>query len=94
MIFTDTTFENTKVDLDMNQYIRCTFKNCGLVYSGSGAVSLEGCTFHEVKWQFAGYAANTLAFMQGMYNGSGVGGKKLIEGIFDQIRFGELVAAN
>ena len=90
MEFRDRTFEDVRIELDANQYVNCTFKRCRIVYSGAGPFSLDGCTFDDVRWQFSGRAANTLAFMQGMYHGSGLGGRKLIEDIFNQIRFGEL----
>jgi len=87
MEYNKRTFLDEEVVLDNNTFINCEFKGSNLIYSGDGTVVLKDCGFDSVRWTFSGSASNTLKFMQGLYHGAGVGGKKLIEETFNQIRF-------
>jgi hypothetical protein len=90
----DKTFGDEAVMLDNSSFIRCHFDGSNLIYSGSGPVNLSECAFKNVKWTFSGNASNTLKFMQGLYHGAGVNGKKLIEETFNQIRFSDFEHAS
>ncbi len=84
------TFQDTKIALDGNDYVRCTFEKCSLVFSGSKPVKFIECVFgKEVSWSFAGSAALTLNFMRVLYHGAGPGGQALIERTFEHIRKGK-----
>jgi hypothetical protein len=80
------TYENVKVKLDNSEFKECKFINCVMEYSGTGPVSLSGCSFENVNWVFTGPAQNTLQFLHGIYHGMGEGGKKLIEQTFENIK--------
>ena len=80
------TYEGGTVQLDNNEFIRCKFQKCRLVFGGTGPVSMVECEFIEVSWEFTGPAQNTLVFLRAMYHGMGDGGEKLVESTFDNIR--------
>ncbi len=72
------TFTEQTVDLDGNQYVRCRFENCALVFRRSDGVGLEGNVFNErCRWQLAGPAERTMQFLKGLYHG---GAQDLVEG--------------
>lgn len=81
------------VQLDNNSFSDCRFDGCRMVYSGLGPVSLQGCSFSNVSWEFAGGAQNTISFLSGIYNGMGEGGRVLVENTFAAIRGGNLQPA-
>lgn len=80
------TYTNTEVLLDNATFKSCVFKNCTLVYSGTGPVSLIDCVFERPSWRFTGAADNTLKFLRALYHGMGDTGKQLVENTFEQIR--------
>lgn len=82
----DNVYENLTVKLDNDEFLRCTFINCRMEYSGSGPLSLVECSFVNTQWAFTGPAKNTLRFMRAVYHGTGEGGKKMIEKTFEQIK--------
>jgi len=86
MKFEGKTFKNETIDIDFNQFSKCQFENCTLVYHGYGVIGMDGCSFNNVNWSFADAAASTLQFMHGLYHGAGEGGKNLIELTFNNIR--------
>ncbi len=86
MKVTGKTFKNETIEIDFNGFSNCQFDGCTFVYHGYGEIGFDGCTFTNVSWTFAGAAANTLKFMQGLYHGAGEGGKNLIESTFTNIR--------
>ena len=63
-------FENEtltgRVLLDGATFESCQFVDAVLVYRGVMGLSLKGCTFHNVRFEFEGPAANTLAVLQAM----------------------------
>lgn len=81
-------FENQVVQLDGNQYIRCTFQGCTLQYGGSEIPTLKDNEFNRCKWEFTDAAERTIKFMIGLYRGAGEGGRELIEQTFKNIRRG------
>jgi hypothetical protein len=60
------TFRNERVSLDENAYEQCDFVVCDLVYSGSGTVSLVGCSFRDCAFRFEGAAGNVVAFLNAL----------------------------
>ncbi len=84
--FESSTFKNTRVVLDGNQYVKCVFENCVLVFMATGPVGLTNCTFINVRWTLEGAAALTMQFLKALYQGAGEGGQQLVESLFAQIR--------
>lgn len=78
-------FKDTVVNLDGSTYESCTFERCVMLFSGLMPSSLKGNTFTECQWEFAGPAANTIAFMAALHSGRG---KDLIEKTLEEIRRG------
>ena len=61
----DDTFTG-EVELDGDEFYNCTFSGALLIYLGGPPPSLSGCSFTDVKFEFRGAAANTVAFIQTM----------------------------
>lgn len=76
-------FRNERVMLDNHHYIRCTFDDCDLVFTGTGQVGLTGNELNNCRWLFDGPAAQTLAFLKGLYHG---GGRDLVEAWISDVR--------
>lgn len=89
-IYEDTTFESQRVDLDGNEYERCTFRSCELVYSGGVPPVLVDNTMSGCQWQFDGAAGRTIAFMQALYHGGGEGARRLVEETIENMMRGTL----
>lgn len=79
-------FNKLNISVDYKNFVKCKFTDCVLVYHGSEAVNIQNCTFNNVKWSFAGYAANTIEFMRAMYKDTGTGGHFAIEEVFESIK--------
>lgn len=73
------------INLDSNEYVRCTFKRCRIVFSGTGPVSLIDNSFDECKWAFEGPAAATIQFMTMPYQ-SGGGARTLVERTIENMK--------
>ena len=84
MIVKNKKFRNTFISLDGGTFEKCTFEKCKMIYSGYLPVSLIHCTYGpDLEWSFDGPAANTIAFMRGLYES---GATQLIENTFESIR--------
>ena len=83
MIAEKMAFEGKKIVLDGGSFYACQFKSCTLIYNGMMPVTMDGCSFDNCEWQFAGPALNTFNFMQALYVS---GAKDLIENIFRNVR--------
>jgi predicted small metal-binding protein len=81
-------FEEEVVVLDYNQFTKCRFEGCQLVFNGEGPFGFEECEFTECDWQFAGSAAVTLHFLHMMHAHGGVL-KEIADDMIDQIRGGD-----
>jgi len=88
MRYVGQTFEQMQVNLDGNQFERCTFIRCRIVYTAAGTFAIDGCTFTTCDWQFDGPAERTLYYLSALYRGLGPQGQELVEAIFRQIREG------
>jgi hypothetical protein len=83
MIARKQTFTGATISLDGSSFSECEFNRCTLIFSGFLPVMLQSNSFSNCKWEFAGAAQNTLAFMTALYEG---GASDLIEATFDKIR--------
>lgn len=71
--FISNTYKNATVQLDGNNFVRCTFEKCRLEYSGGSPPSLIENSFIDCQWVFNEGAANTATFLRSLVAG-GVGG--------------------
>ena len=81
-------FTGEAIVLDGSSFKNCTFTNCQMTFCGGELPKLSGCSFEGCNWQFGKDAANTIAFLSGMYNG---GFDTLIEGVFHEVRKGVMI---
>jgi len=86
--FEDKSFRQGEIALDGSSFVRCRFEGCQMVYAGGAPPMLSGCQFDDCSWNFAGEAANTIAFLSGFYNG---GFEDLVEATFHRIRKGDMI---
>ena len=90
MKFEGKTFLGETISLDYNDFVKCEFRDCNLIYHGFGTVGIVDCSFYLVRWTFSDAASHTIDFLTALYSGSGEGGKKLIESTFANIRSGKI----
>jgi hypothetical protein len=79
MIITNQVFEDIGISIDGDTYIRCTFKNCTLNFSGALPVNIHSSVFTDCHWNFLGSAQVTINFLLNIYHNVG---KELIEQLF------------
>lgn len=85
MIFENTIFSNTRVDLDGVKFRNVTFNKCVLVFTGQSSeeLSLVGCSFNNCQWRFEGAAGNALNFINTLASAMGQpAGKRFIKSLF------------
>lgn len=80
--FEDSTFEDSPVSVDGNEYDRCTFRRCTLVYAGLGPVSMTNSKFDSCQWRFDGAAGRTIGVLRNLHAG---GWKEMVENIAEEI---------
>jgi hypothetical protein len=83
MIAHSQTFKDCTIVLDGCSFYTCTFERCVLIYTAALPVILDKNTFAGCRWEFAGAAQETLAFMAGLYAD---GATEIIEATFDHVR--------
>jgi hypothetical protein len=76
-IFADSTFTDSTLVLDENEYTGCTFTRCILVYRG-GDLRLVRNTFHDCRWSFDGAAARTVALLQALAKNCGPDAEQMV----------------
>ena len=81
-------FEQTAINLDGNQFERCIFIECKIIYTAIDTFAIDGCTFVRCDWVIDGPAERTLFYLSELYRGLGPQGEELVEAIFQQIRDG------
>ena len=86
MKISNRTFLNEEIRLDFATFENCRFEGCTLIYGGYGLVSMNGCSFDNVKWVFADAARNTLEFIEAIYRGAGPVGQELVEKVIENIK--------
>jgi hypothetical protein len=82
----DKTFSGTTETIDGNEYVNCKFKNCLLEYGGGEIPTINGCSFDDCRWEFKDAAMRTLILLRSMYHGMGVGGQRMVDTTFNEIR--------
>ncbi|HZQ72049.1 MAG TPA: hypothetical protein VFB08_03970 [Burkholderiales bacterium] len=83
MKYSQEVFANQPVELDGNEFDRCTFRKCELKYRGGELPVLNGCHFDSSPFIFGNQAGNTLAMLRSMYH---AGLQPLVEHLFDEVR--------
>jgi hypothetical protein len=62
------TFTGSRIELDGNEFIGCKFISCTFVYAAKGPVTLSGNDISgDLKFEFAGAAADTLQMLQAIW---------------------------
>jgi hypothetical protein len=84
MRFEDRRYGNELINLNGNDFRRCTFEGSEMIFNGVGPVGLVDCNFINCRWKFEGPASDTVAFMKELY-ATGGGGKELIVATFNNI---------
>lgn len=85
MVHREQEFTNLNVSLDGGTYVRCRFSKCNLLFSGLLPATFDDCEFKDCVWDFAGPAANTLAFMRMLYQAGGEIRRQMDE-VIDKVR--------
>lgn len=88
MRYVGQTFQQETINLDGNQFERCAFIRCKIVYTAADTFSIDGCTFTICDWVFDGPAERTLFYLSALYRGLGPQGQELVDVIFQQIKQG------
>jgi hypothetical protein len=83
MKYTNKVFKDQSVDLDGNEFDRCTFQGCEVKYYGGELPILNGCHFDNAPFVFEKGAGNTLAMLRGLYHG---GLSQNVESLFEDLR--------
>jgi hypothetical protein len=78
----NSTFSYSVVTLDDNEYEKCVFNNCTLVYKGGPLPMLRDCQLKDCKWTFEDAALRTFHWMMNLYRID----KGLGEDLFAKIR--------
>lgn len=81
--FENQTFLNQSLVIDGNEYDRCKFIGCNIVFTGVQDVSLTHNSFDHCRWSLDGPAARTIQYMAALYAG---GARELVEATFKNIR--------
>lgn len=63
-------FTKQRIVLDGNQFVRCTFDRCTLIFKGQSSFGFDQCTFIAPVLIFESYAGNTVAQLQKMWSDS------------------------
>lgn len=88
MRYVNQTFNDEAIDVDGNQFHRCTFNRCKIIFNGKAGTEFVGCLFNQCDWVFDKGAEETLQYLAGLYSGLGPGGQNIVEAVFDSIRQG------
>jgi hypothetical protein len=80
-----TTFKNSDVVLDGNEYVGCTFESCTFIYSATGPFTLNGNQISaNCRFAFRGAASDTVNAMKGIYS-MGEWGRRHVLATFQSI---------
>ena len=71
------------IEVDGNEYVKCVFTNCQLVYRGGLIPTIRDCSFKEISVRFEDEAKSTLEFMMMLQAG---GFHSIIEPTLENIR--------
>src|SRR5215218_1853227 len=84
----DLLITDENVVVDGKTFNNCRFVECRILYKGGKVPEFTNCAFESCQWVFDGPAENTIQYFALLYTGLGLGGREIIEGIFDSIRQG------
>ncbi len=77
-------FVDREIELDDNDFDKCSFKDCNLIYRGGPVPSVTNCSFDDdCRLTFDGCAANAVRFLASLHQ-SGFGA--VVERTFNSIR--------
>lgn len=68
MRFVDKVFYDTDINLDGNEFVRCTFDGCQIRYSGGEVPKMTDCTFVNVGFAFDHSAGRTVKLLAALSN--------------------------
>lgn len=88
MRFEDRDFQGEKIQLDGNEFYRCRFSQCTLIYAALQLPLLKSCSFADCTWSYTGAAAKTLQFLSALHREF----RELVEQTFEDIRKGNIHA--
>jgi hypothetical protein len=88
MVYENLLITDENVKVDGKTFRNCRFVNCRIIYAGGKVPEFTDCVFESCQWVFDGPAENTIQYFALLSNGLGLGGRELIEGVFDSIRQG------
>jgi hypothetical protein len=83
------TYTGETIDVDGQEFIKCTFQGCDMVYSGGVTPRMQNCELVDCRWGFDGAALRTIMFMTALYADFGEGGRRVMEETLENIRRGE-----
>jgi hypothetical protein len=83
--FQDTNYQGQRVELDGNEYRRCVFRECVLVYKGGPLPFLSESVFYTCQFAFEDAAERTLQFMRAIAVMMGRDGLTMIEKTFPEV---------
>lgn len=86
MKITDRSYWNETIELDGNDFRRCTFTECKLVLRARWGVTMLECTFENCEWSFAGAAALVIKFLRSISDSPGDYGPTLLLSMFTALR--------
>lgn len=65
----DKTFTDEKISVDGNQFYRCIFNECHLIYHGGELPFIEKCQFNDCLWRLMDAAWQVERYLKNLYAG-------------------------
>jgi hypothetical protein len=93
MRYVDQEFEGSRVVIDGNDYERCRFRRCTIVFTGWDGVSLDDCDFTDCTWVFEDAAATTIDFLRALEQGAANADNNLFDLVVAAIKDGTITSA-
>lgn len=82
----DQKFTDDTVEVDGNQFAKCIFSRCQMIFRARAPVSFVSCTFDDITWHFDDAAGLTMAFLKALSDGAEDYGRLLIINTFPGLR--------
>lgn len=82
-------FRDTKVVLDGEHFVECTFERCSLIYGGGRLPLFDGGTIDSCNWQLTDAARRTIQFLMTLRE---LGAPDVVDQVIDQLRHPKLPA--
>ena len=64
--FVDHTFTGETCEMDGRDFLRCTFRDCEIIYRGR-LLRVDDCRFERCDYVFRDAASNTIAYLQKLW---------------------------